>query len=126
MPIFIDPTKREEYVLNCQRQEKPEEQIRFLLKIMTAREWAAMASDEVAIAKADGRAPTNQDSDCALIRHGCEGWKASAGQPGSTLDKAGHLSWESLALIPQNLREELALAVWRINSFLVSDVTFSQ
>jgi hypothetical protein len=122
MPIFIDPTKREEYVLETQRKETPEEQVRFLLKVMTAREWAAMASEEVSIPKAEGRPATGVDANNALIRHGCVGWKAAAGQPTSSLDGDGHLSWDSLARIPLNLRNDLADAVLRLNTLYEDDL----
>lgn len=126
MPIFLDPATRTEYVLQAQRQEKPEDQVRFILKVMTAREWAAMASEEVSLPEAEGRPATGVDANNALVRHGCEGWKAGAGQPTSSLDAAGHLAWDSLARIPLNYRTELADEVLRLNTLFRSDVGNSQ
>lgn len=150
MSIFIDPTRTVEYVLKDQRPHwkccgalaeeehkttctersaetlvTPEDQIvKFTLRVMSARQWAAMVGEEVTIGKREAREVTTTDVNNCLIRHGVVGWSPEQTKP--EIEKSGLLSWTSVDQIPVFYRTELADAIWRLNTVFERDLGNSQ
>lgn len=125
MSILLDPSRKVEYVLEAQREVDEKDRFRFLLCIITARRWARMLAEEREIAKGEAREATLADTNLMLLRYGCAGWKGPEGQPASTLDSEGRLSWESIDAIPPTYRVELADQLWKLNTVYERDVGFS-
>ena len=120
--IFIDPSRRAEYVLKDQREVPAEQQVKFLLKVITARRWSQMVGEESAVSVSEKRPATGADLNMFLLRYCCDGWVAAEGQPKPVFDADGRLSWESIDRIPLQYRNELADEAWRMNTLVESDL----
>lgn len=120
--IFIDPTRKTEYVLKAQREIPAEQQVRFVLKVISARRWSQMVGEETAVSVSEKRPATGADLNMFLLRYCCDGWTAAEGQPKAGFDAEGRLTWESIDVIPLQYRNELADEAFRMNTLMESDL----
>lgn len=115
MAIFIDPKKEVTYVLREQQELPEEEQIKFKLKILTARGYAALQN---AIQGKDdqGNYQTKWGSyTYEMVRRGLAGWEGP-GVPKFETDDDGAVSDKCMDVLNAAVRSELATEIDRLNS----------
>lgn len=113
MAIALDTSKIVRYVAEGERKLPKEQQTVWLVKPRTLAAGRAIAA-----AAKDG---TTTEATIVLLRHCLSGWEnflRGDGQPVQAKhDQAGLLAEESIALVPWDVRDELAVAIMRDTTF---------
>ena len=119
MPIWVDPTAKIPYVLKADREKSEAEQVRFLFRVMTARDYASF-TDTLRTDDND-KVENWAEYNFALLRFTLVGWDGP-GAPPFEVDEHGHPTDETLTRIPYEDRWELARAADKANKVSDEDV----
>ena len=119
MPIWVDPNARIPYVLKSDREKPEAEQVRFLFRVMTARDYASF-TDTLRTDDSD-KVENWAEYNFTLLRFTLVGWDGP-GVPPFEVDERGHPTDETLTRIQYEDRWELARAADRANKVSDEDV----
>lgn len=115
MAIFIDPKKEVTYVLREQLELPAEEQIKFKLKVLSARGYAAL-QNAIQGKDENGNYQTRWGSyTYEMVKRGLAGWEGP-GVPKFKADEDGCVSDECIDVLNAAARSELASEIDRLNS----------
>jgi hypothetical protein len=112
MPIWVDPTRKVPYVLEAERGKPEAEQTRFLLRVMSARDYVRF-SQEVTFTT-EGKVKNFVEYTTAILRYALAGWEGP-GAPPFEVDAEGHPTEATLSRLTSDDRYELGLAADEVN-----------
>ena len=117
-PIAIDPNQTWEYVLECDRDLPPDQQTAFELKVLTARELAAI-QDGATKGNVDGSLEFRSGTQTLrILELGVRGWrnfKDAAGTDVPFRENSGKPRLENWDVLRPEWRRELANAITEQN-----------
>ncbi len=112
MPIFVDPNRTLDYVLEEQRESPPAERVTFKLRALTAREFADFR-EVTSENTAEGRRTLVFSFDIELLRLALTGWSGKGAPPFP--DPATPEAVEgALSCLSPEVRDELVGAAWKL------------